>query len=194
MSKPLSELRTATPARAERTRRLCLNQSLVAEVEALAAEKADLAVESRRTSDDDDDRPRKMSQGKSPRIAEIDARLEVLYDEMRDHTGEIRLRAKTPGEWMLWSSQHPAREDNKIDNDVTYGYVNADDLVNDLESYALEWDGSPLTADEWDFIASSITPGDLKELARTVVQMHEGVGAVPKSRTSSSDDQPSATD
>lgn len=196
MSLPLSELKkSADPKLAERVKKLCLAQNLVAEVESLEAERAEIRVEASRSKDADaEEKPRKMSVGNHPRLAEIDARLEELYDEMRDHTGELRLRARPSGDWMRWSGEHPAREDNQVDEQVTYGFVNADDLVNDLAAYAVEWDGSPLGDGDWDFIASRVTVGDLKELARTVVQMQEGAGAVPKSRHVSSSDQTSEAD
>lgn len=194
MSKSLAQLRESSrTALPERTIEMCLSQGLVAEVQALEFEKRDLAIEISRPDDEGDKKPRrKAGEQADPRLTEIDERLEVLYDEMREHTGRLVLAGVTSGEWRLWADAHPAREDNNFDDAVTFGFCNAADLMEALGSYAKSWNGTLLDKGDWDFIESKAAPGDLKNAAQNVVQMHEAVGAVaPKSRKGSSPAQTS---
>lgn len=176
----------------ERSIRMCLAQKLVAEVRILEREKADLAPA--RGEDGKPQGPGRIGDPSAVRVAEIDTRLAVLLDEMREHTGTLTVRAIAAGEWRRWADLNPARgtHDDKgkritdpIDLDVGYGYVNAAALLESLNTFAVEWNGEPLGASEWEFIATKAAPGDLSELCRQVVQIHENVGQIPKSLTPS---------
>lgn len=197
MSKSLAEIRgSASTSLPERTYRLCLAQALVAEVQSLTTEKANLEAEEPRRNDDEDGPKPRVGQGQNPRLAEIKARLEQIIGEMNEHTGELRLRATTAGEWRRWVDAHPARETgldkrgvpilHPADADVAYGFANASDLLDNLGAYVVAWNGEPLQAGDWDFIMGKAAGGDLKELCRIVVQMHETSVAVPKLPSSSS--------
>lgn len=181
MSKSLAEMRQSPRASLpERAYALCLAQGLVAEAQSLEEERAVLAVEPPPSDPDVPQPPRRMSEAPpepDPRIAEIDGRLEALWGEMREHTGELRLRGVSDGEWRRWVAAHPSREDNKRDDAAAYGFCNADDLADDLGTYAASWNGDPLGEGDWEFIANRAAPGDVKELCRIVVQMHEVAGA-----------------
>lgn len=209
MSKSIAELRashrTALP---ERTYELCLSQALVGEVQALVEEKRSLEVASARAADEDNtDGPvKRLGQGKDPRIAEIDARLEELYDEMREHTGKLLLRGETGGEWQRWCDKNPPREDGRdergrrvvlaLDDTVAYGLCDASALMARLGDFAVSWNGEELQTGDWDWLREKAPPGDLKEMARWIVQMHETNGIKPlpgKSRSGSSETAPSET-
>lgn len=195
MSKSLAELRaSAHTSLPERAYALCLAQGLVAEAQSLQLERDYLAVPA---GDDGEQQgsPKRNGEGPNPRLAEIDARLEELWAEMREHTGELRLRAIPAGEWRRWVDTHPAREDNKVDESAAYGFCDADALLADLAKYVQSWNGDPLAEGDWEFIANRAAAGDLKELCRVVVQMHEVQGAqAPKgSRTPSSATSPNGT-
>lgn len=190
----------------ERIYELCLSQGLVGEAQALAEEKRNVEVEVARHIDDETEgRPRRQGEGKHPRIAEIDARLEELYDEMREHTGQLLLRGITGGEWRRWCDAHPAREDGRdergrpvtlaIDEAVAYGLCDASALIARLGDFAVSWNGTPLETGDWDWLEEKAPPGDLKEMARWVVQMHEigGVKPLPKGLKPSSTTSPSET-
>ncbi|GHJ59131.1 hypothetical protein NOK12_16490 [Nocardioides sp. OK12] len=179
MSKSLAELRASTrTSLPERSYSLCLAQGLVAEVQALEEEAADLRTQALTADDDEGSKPpRRIGEGRNPRLAEIDARKEELFAEMREHTGELRLRGKTAGEWRRWVDAHPAREKNAVDEQAAYGMVNASDLADTLGDYAVAWNGADLGEGDWDFIANRAPAGDIKELCRLVVQMHEVPGA-----------------
>lgn len=192
MPKSLAELRQSSrTSLPERTYEMCLAQALVAETQALEQEKRELGIASRRTSTDDDTLapPRKMGQPSSPRIVEIDARLESLYDEMREHTGQLLLRGVTSGQWRRWVSENPPREDGRddnsrpvtlaIDEQVALGYCDSAALMNNLGKYAAEWNGTPLEPGDWDWLEEHAAPGDLKAIAQVIVVMHEGPGAKP---------------
>lgn len=197
MSKSIAELRasrhTALP---ERTMPLCLAQKLVAEVQSLQEER-DAILHSERAVEGEPSRPRRQADKPNPRLTEIAARFDELSDEMREHTGELRIRAITGGEWRRWVDAHPAREAGRrddgqplfhqIDETIAYGICNAVDLYNDLQRFAVSWNGDELAEGDWDFIANRAAPGDLNEVCRQVVQMHEAVGAkAPLSRRHSS--------
>lgn len=184
MPKSLAELRASNHAALpERTMELCLSQALVSEVEALDIEKRSLSIETARKDGEDGPPGRKSGPPADPRVAEIDARLEELYDEMREHTGQLVLRATTGGEWRRWVDAHPARVDDKFDEGVAFGYCNASDLLATLGDYAVSWNGTDLGEGDWEFIENRAAPGDLKLACQTVVQMHEAGGLkAPKSQ------------
>lgn len=201
MSKSIAELRasqhTALP---ERTMSLCLAQKLVAEVQQLDEERASILA-TERDEEGQSKRPRRQGEGRNPRLDEIQARFDELADEMREHTGELRIRAVTGGEWRRWVDAHPAREVGRresgeplfhqIDEEIAYGIANAVDLYHDLERYVVSWNGDELAEGDWQFIANRAAPGDLNELCRQVVQMHEAVGAkAPLSRRHSLETTP----
>lgn len=176
--KSLAELRANPPkSRPERSVTLCLAPHLVAEVQALSDELSSIPLASRVDDEEPTGPPRRQGQGDSPRVTQIKARLGELVDEMAEHEGELRLRATTDGEWRLWVNAHPAREEgepgHKRDQEVTLGFCNADDLIDDLATYAYSWNGEPLTDGDWAMLAENIGGPDLKQIATSVVSMHE---------------------
>lgn len=194
MSKSIAELRASTrtslPVWAKQ---MCLAQGLVAEVQALEDEMVDLRVQAHAADDAEDAPPRRLADGPNPRIAEIEARKAELYAEMREHTGEIRIQAKPAGEWRRLVDRNPPRPDNKVDELVTYGLLDADALLERLGEFVVSWNGDPLGEGDWEFIANRAPAGDLKELCSLVVQMHETRGALaPKSLTPSSSTESNA--
>jgi hypothetical protein len=201
MSKSLAELRasqhTALP---ERTIQLCLSQALVAEVQSLQ-EEYDQILQTERVQDGEPKKPKRQADKRNPRLVEIEARFDELAEEMREHTGELRIRAITGGAWRRWVDAHPAREAGRHDNgqpiyhpldeSIAYGIANAVDLYHGLSEFAISWNGADLAEGDWEFIANRAAPGDLNELCRQVVQMHEAVGAkAPLSRRRSSETTP----
>lgn len=196
----LSQMREGGKSRLPtRTLEVCLAQDLVAEAESLQREKVDLLIDAGRVPEgEDESRPRKMSEGALPsRVAEIDDRLEAIYDEMRDHTGVLTLRGEPSGAWRRWTDEHPARVDerdedgrpifNTVDVDVARGYCNASALLDRLRDFVEAWDGEPITDDEWDYLLDNAAPGDIKDACRKVIDMQEAGGSTaPKSRRPSS--------
>lgn len=192
----LAQMRTS-PATGlpERTLPICLAQKVVAEVEALSNERVQLR---RQVPGLEGDGPRRTAQGAPKRLKEIEARMVELQEEMRRHTGTLRLRGTQSGVWRLWADAHPARHEGRhpdgrpmvhlFDTEVGYGYVNATELMATLGVYAVAFNDKPLEPGEWDFIAENAAPGDLREAAKIVVQMHEAEGwqAPGKSQTPSS--------
>lgn len=207
MAKSLAEMRQSPAVGLpERTKLLCLAQALVSKAQSLADERESLRVDHARDQDDKGPPKRSGEGSEPPRVKEIDAELEALWAEMREHTGELLLRGTSSGDWRRWAQAHPARQENKgtadkpnwvtdaTDAEVAYGFCNADDLLADLDRYAVAWNGDPLGEGDWEFIANRAAPGDLKEVARIVVQMHEteGVKAPKASPRPSSGSQPNA--
>lgn len=206
MSKSLAELRASAHTKLpERTYSLCLAQGLVAEVQRLEEERTEILLE-QAGEEGQSKRPRRGGEGPNPRLAEIDARLAELYEEMREHTGSLRLRGINAGKWRRWIDDNPPRIAeydpqgkpilNPLDIAAAYGYCNSSALAETLGEYAAAWNDEPLDADGWAFIAQTAAPGDLKELCKIVVQMHEAVGsrAPGKSQKPSSKTTPDESD
>lgn len=207
MSKSIAELRASAKATLpEWTYEMCLSQALVAEVQKLQAEKAQREVDAKREQPESGTATkRKMAEGADPRIEEIEERLEALYDEMREHTGTLLIRAETAGEWRRWCDAHPPREDGRdergrpvvlaVDESVSYGFCDASALMARLGDFAVTWNGAELQAGDWQWIEERAAGGDLKEIARQVVLMHEGPGAkaAPKLQNTSSETTPDET-
>ena len=175
MSKSLADLRASKPAaRAERSLTVCLRTDLVAQVQELTDQLSSLPNPS-----DEDGPPETMVKPHKARAQELTDQLSALLDEMAEHEGELRLRAIGDGEWRRWVNDHPPREEGKPghqrDQEVTAGYCNADDLIDDLGRWAHAWNGEPLAEGDWAIIAGSMGGPDFKQAAQAVVGMHESV-------------------
>lgn len=205
MSKSIAELRASNRVGLpERTYDLCLAQSLVAEAQSLENEKNEIILTAE--AEVENGQPKRQGQGPNPRLVEIDDRLADLFGEMVEHTGELRLRGTDAGTWRRWVDAHPAREVgrdekgrpivNPIDEAVAYGFCDASALLSDLGSYVVSWNGDPLGEGDWDFLANRAAPGDLNELCKIVVQLHETTGfkaPLPRRRSSETTPDDSAS-
>lgn len=181
MAKSLADLRAAKPkSRPERVYTVCLAQHLVAEVGSLTDELASLEA----AASGENPGPKRLAG--DPRVDEIKERLSALLEEMGEHEGELRLRALPDGEWRRWTNEHPARAEGepgaKRDGAVSFGFCNADDLIDALGLFAISWNSEPLEDGDWDILTESISAADKKHLAATVVQMHESDISIPKWR------------
>lgn len=181
--KSLKELREAPVNLPERPVELCLAQGLLGRIEALENERDDVLQATQKT-------PRRQSSG-PPNTSGIEKQIEGLLDEMRENTGTLIVRAVESGEWRTWAIEHPARDADEpggaLDRRIGYSAVNVDDLINEMERWAYSWNGEPLEPGEFEeVILPRAANGDLLELCRQVVLLHEGPGAVPKSRGTSS--------
>lgn len=198
MSKSLAELRKSKPASLPtRVVTVCLDLEVLAEVQRLEGEKSDLHVELQgiAASSASQSRPNPRVAAINARVAEIDDELTAKFDRMRESEGELLLRATSGGAWQRWKDDHPAREDNKSDEAIAYGFCNASDLLDDLSKYVVEWNGEPFGKGDWDeLFADRVAPADLRAICSLVVEMHEVRAQVPKSRSVSSELLTSATD
>lgn len=179
--KTLAELRQSPRVGLpERTYSLCLASKLIGEIRTLAIEldEAETIAAAQREGDATKAAPRRA--GESSDVLEKRAKMAALREEMIEHTGTLTLLGVDDGKWREWVDAHPAREGNKRDRQIALGYCNADDLLDDLGRYAKAWNGDDLAAGDWDWIKSQAAPGDLKELGRIVVSMHEMAVDVPK--------------
>lgn len=189
MAKTLADLRADKPrSRPERVIPLCLAPHLVAEVQTLLEELEALpAAIARGQEAGEDGPPPRMSDGEDPRGQVIRARLAEVLADMEQYEGLLRLRA-TPadGDWRLWVNEHPARGEDKPserqrDLEITRGYCNADDLIDDLAKYAYQWGDDLLEEGDWESLFEpNISGPDKKQLAQAVVAMYEVVDNVPK--------------
>lgn len=200
MRKSLAELRAAKDQPASlptHLARICLDQKALASIQRLTAEKNHLLLTTPAPADDEDkeSRPRRAGEKADPRLADIDAELELLYDEMREAEGELLLQAGDGGAWLRWKDDHPPREGNESDERLAYGLCNASDLMDDLGDYVKAWNGEDFGPGEWDgWFKAKVAPADLGALVNAVVAMHESRILVPKSSTGSSKHLTSVTD
>lgn len=182
-----------------RVKRLTLEQELLADAERLELERADLVVDSKRSSNAEGERqgpPPKAGVGLPKRVVEIDEELRALYAKIRESEGELLLTGITGGEWQTWKDEHPPRAENVTDIQVAYGLCNASDLLGALGDFVKAWNGEDLADGDWDgWLKDLVAPGDLRELVTEVITMQERSGVrIPKSLTVSSETEPSETD
>lgn len=202
MPKSLAEMRQSPiVGLPERTVEICLAQPLMAKVQRLTEEIESLRLlDAIAPSDEEghsDEKPRRLGAGVNPRIAEAEAEREATWEEMREHTGLLRLRGVTSGDWRRWAISNPARDaethGGKVDIAVAKGWCNADAVASDLGRYAVAWNDEPLAEGDWEFIANRAAPGDLKKAVAEVVEMHEGEGMrAPKASPTRSSSNPSS--
>jgi hypothetical protein len=192
MSKTLADLRAQRhqqPRRPERSLTVCLAPDLVAEVQALDEESRRLKPVP--TEEPEKGPPRRQGERvrDNPRMVEIRERLAVLFDEMEQHEGEIRLRAnRTDGEWRRWVNEHPPRNEDEPGHDrdqrVAYGTCDADALLDDLATYAHAWDGEELGPSDFaELIEPNLATADKAEMAQAVVTMYESRLDFPRWRS-----------
>ena len=203
----LAEVRARKQTLPTREKRVCLDLAAISEVEVLEAKEGDLRLEATSLEEAATSRARKASEGKNPRLTEIETELaqikaekEALFDRMRESEGSITLRAVTGGDWHRFKEANPARgEDDanhKLDEKIAWGVCNASVLLDELPRFVAAWEGEELQPGDWVTIADQIAPADLRDIVTTVVSMHENLnGAIvpPKSRSGSGKTEGSAT-
>lgn len=195
MPKSLADLKAKPKSLPTRTVRICLDQEAVADVQRLDNERRDVLADAFRAKDEDGERtgpPRRVGEAAvPPRVAEIDAELEALFDRMRESEGDLLVRAVGGGEWQRFKDEHPPREGNKSDEEITYGLLDSAALLDALGRFAVSWNGEAFGAEDWrDWFAAQVAPADLAEICREVVQLHEARVTVPKARSTVSSDTP----
>lgn len=204
----LAELRAQngpTPLpKAEQTVTLVEGQHLLSAAQRLIEEKSDLQIAGRST--DDEGKPtgprNKAGQGGKEardRLARLDAiteELAALSEQLGDHQGILGLVGLSGGDWQRFKDANPPREDNLADLRLTGGNCNSTAVFESLGTYVKTWNGEDVVEADWDsWLAERIIYADRRDLVTVVVSMHEqGLGRVPKSSSSSSSMEPSATD
>jgi hypothetical protein len=191
----LADMLAEEPSMPTSVEYVCLDGQAVAEIQRLEREKRLIQSEQGPV------KARKAPEGApppDPRIVAIDEALEALDDRRRERSGDLTLRATDGGTWTRWVAAHPAREDNDLDELVTGGYCNAEDLIEDLGKYVEAWDGGdgpePIDAAAWAKLSVRVNPKTLHDLATRVVQLHAtNWVALPKSRSASAQTESSAT-
>lgn len=181
MTKSLADLRASRPKRlAESSITVCLAPDLVAEMQSLGNELANITLA---PVDDDGDRkgpPTRLGgEREDPRANEIREKMAALLVEIADNEGEFRLRAtKTDGEWRRWCNANPPRKEDEPgyerDLRVAAGHCNSDALIDDLSSYVVGWNGDDLEGSDWvDVFATSVGLPDKAQMASAIVSMYE---------------------
>lgn len=189
MPKSLADLRSKPKQLPTRVVRICLDQEAVAEVQRLESERADLLLEAKRAArneDADSTRPprRAGEDAEPPRVAEIAAELEALWDRMRESEGDILVRAISAGEWQRFKDEHPPREGNKSDYEVAFSLLDASALLADLGRWVESWNDEVFTAGAWDeWFKEHVSSADLAEIGRAVMHAQEDRVTVPKARS-----------
>jgi hypothetical protein len=187
--KTLAELRATAKVRLlEWTHDICLAQDIVAHVQTLAEEKRELEVALLgESADGETKKPRRANDPRRVRVREIDKELADLYEEMRESSGVLLMRAIPAGEWRRWVDENPARVEkrddqnrpilNPLDEQYVAGLCNADALANSLRRFVVSWNGEAVTDEDWSYLLENAASGDIKAMCQTVVARHEGPGA-----------------
>lgn len=175
MGKSLAEMRSSTMVgRPERTYELCLAGKVVSEIQTILGDLDTIRQDEAARADGVTlARPRRAAE--SSNVTALVDRLKELQSVVEEHTGVLTLVGIDEGDWRTWCDEHPPREGNVRDDEVAYGYCNADDLIAELGTYATLWNGDKMAAGDWEFIRSTAAPGDVTKIASIVVQMHETV-------------------
>ncbi|GAB7004408.1 hypothetical protein JCM18899A_18810 [Nocardioides sp. AN3] len=200
MSKSIADLiaeraQRAEPVRPERVYLASVGegQKYVVEAQQLSAEQDNLVIAEAKELAAEAQRPQKAgSKGSEElrkireRLTDVRARLAELADLMREYEGELTIRAtKTDGEWEQWRIAHPARDEDhpgfRDDATLTGLACNLDDLLADLGTYVVAWNGEPLPAGGYD--ALELLRPDKKAIAQIVVGMYETGDDLPKWRS-----------
>lgn len=200
MSKSIADLiaeraQRTEPVRPERVYKAVVGegQKYVVEAQQLSAEQDNLLIAEAEELSADQMRPKKAGAKGSPRLAEIRARLTEVRDRlaaltglMGEYEGELTIRAtKTDGEWEQWRIANPARDEDhpgfRDDATLTGLACNLDDLLADLGTYVVAWNGEALPTGGYD--ALELLRPDKKAIARIVVGMYETGDDLPKWRS-----------
>lgn len=197
----LADMLAEAPSMPTSVHYVCLDGEAIAQIQLLQREQAVIRAEAAQAADSGITKARKASEGAprpDPRIAALDKRLDELDDRRRSRSGDLTLRAGSGGEWTRWMAEHPAREDNALDENVALGYCNAEDLIEDLGKYVETWDGGEgpetLTKSDWTKLRERLHPKTLHDLATAVVKLHATTwAALPKSQSGSEAKATSAT-
>lgn len=102
------------------------------------------------------------------RDALVAERAQVIED-MEEHLVEIILVAKDEFTWREWKNAHPARD--LVAEDEQAG-CNFDALLAELPTHILEVNGEDL-GDHWEWLRTSVAPGELEQMAFRVVDLHQ---------------------
>lgn len=186
---------------------VCLDQDATAKVQRLMAEHANLEqeesarqeAESEARDTDAPKPPSKLAEAPepskpNPRLAEVSAEIEALWEAMRPSTGDILLTAIDGGEWMRWKDDNPAREDNQSDMMLTFGICNATALAADLGRYVIAWNDEAVGPEDWSgWMSARVSSADRGAAVRMIVEMHETRLSVPKGLSGSSVTAPDET-
>lgn len=174
----LSDLEANPPnSRLERSFDVILDAALVRRV-------ADLTVEINTLS-----QSRKGAD--KARYVEVVEELVALQPALDEKSGTLVLRNNlTSGEWRNFVDENPPRSEGEKgyerDQSRAVGMVNADALIDAIDSFAHTWDGDQLAPAVRDhkgeivtpsqfnrLLRDNIPPGDLAEMATAVVLMYE---------------------
>lgn len=189
----LDEILAEAPSMPTGSTYVCLDGKAVGEIQELEREKSVILTELATAREAGTAKARKASAPAiDPRIVEIDKQIDALDDRRRERSGYLHYTASNGGDWTRWCAEHPAREDNHLDDIVTKGYCNAEDLIADLGKYVTGWseetgdDPEPINAAKWAKLAARLHPKSLWDIASGVTALHARAwAALPKSQSGS---------
>lgn len=212
MPKSLADLKSSPDVGLpERTVKVCVSAKLAGELEeadralfeaqaALEAAQNQLRAAQGEAQERAEGVRPKLRSGETPPTVALEkevATLEKKAGQAAKHSDGIRarmdeasvallLRGKPGGEWRLWASKHPARDEGEPGHDFDLrwaaGFCDLDALIADLHTFVARYnDEEP--SEEWaEFVAANGVPADLRTAASVVVGMHEQGVDLGKSR------------
>lgn len=208
--KSLSELQSSPDVGlAEREVRVCVSAKLARELEEAdrlmfeAAGALQIARQEAQQRAEGDAPPLRPGQPSPVAAAEAEAEkraaeADAVRERIKEHSVTLLLRGKSAGEWRLWASKHPARDEgdpgSDFDRKWAAGFCNLDDLIRDLPQFIVRYNGEE-PSEEWaKFITENGVPADLRNAASALVAMHEQGVDLGKARRDWLRDRMSASD
>ena len=101
----------------------------------------------------------------------------AVLAEMDDHLVEVVLTAKDEFAWREWKDAHPPRDG--VEEDGLAG-CDFDALLAALPEHIITVNDEDVDDETWEWLRTTIAPGDVEQMAFRVVDLHRVGVQVPK--------------
>ena len=164
-------------ARQRRKVRINLAGHLMAELETLEEELAELQIAEDQRPDGAKSRGRL---GAKSKLVEKAEQIKAKQDEMAEFWLDLVIEQKSFVEWRQFKADNPPRDNDPLDDSLG---VNFDKLVTDFTpSCVVE---PEMDQEDWEGLFDKAAPGDLRDMGAAVFRMHEARLDIPLSRSAS---------
>ncbi|MCB9377016.1 MAG: hypothetical protein H6515_14270 [Microthrixaceae bacterium] len=134
-------------------------------------------------ADPDAPKPRRRAGQADPQVeadkkrAALDDERTAVLAEMDDHLVEVVLTAKDEFAWREWKDAHPPRDG--VEEDGLAG-CDFDALLAALPEHIITVNDEDVDDETWEWLRTTIAPGDVEQMAFRVVDLHRVGVQVPK--------------
>lgn len=122
-------------------------------------------------------------------VTEAARAVRELEEQMRAHTIEFTLEARTRKQWVEFEDTHPPREGNDTDRRLDIDVSSLDKVIAASIVAVTTTGGEPVPFDpaaEWTRLADEMTNGQWEDFALAVLALNRGAKAAPFSKAASS--------